>query len=302
MNKDLLKISKIISERNECIFEKKMLKKESSDLLEKIKNSFEEGRLIYEILPNGKIGFFFIYEYKIMHEHEEEFFKIPYCYCIDDTIMRKKFYSRIRSISRKVKKIKNIKRMAIDIYTEDFLTKKYFIKKGQLTYIELVGKTQFGLKALKKENIIATNVSLKKAETKDFQKLINLDHASHIADKTSRMREIFMKPGGKKGMKGFYTKVFKNKSCIVAKEDKKIAGSICYFIDKKNKYGLIASIFVANEFKGMGISKLLYKKVLEEFSKRNLKYYIGSSTTQRVLSLANKIGRKEFVSSIIVDI
>jgi hypothetical protein len=301
-NKDLHKISKIITKRFECIFEKKMLKKESNELLAKIESSFKEGRLIYEILPNGKVGFFFTYECLIMHEFKEEFFRIPHCYCVNDTAIRRKFYNRIKSIYREVKALKKIKRMVINIYTEDLSTKKYFIKKGFLTYIELVGKTQFGLRALRKEKIIGANVSLRKAETRDLPKLINLDYASHLADKTSRMREIFMKADGKKGMKGFYTKMFKNKSCIVAKENNKIAGSICYFIDKKNQYGLIASIFVANEFKGMGISKLLYRRLLEEFSKRNLKYYLGSSTTQRVLSLAKKMGRNEFLSAIIVEI
>ena len=116
------------------------------------------------------------------------------------------------------------------------------------------------------------------------------------------MREIFMKPDGKKGMRRFYAHMFKNKTCIVAKESKKIAGSICFFIDKKNQYGLVASIFVARDFQGMGVSKILYLKLLEEFFKRKLQYYIGSSTTQRVLFLSEKMRRKEFFSSIIVDI
>jgi hypothetical protein len=123
-------------------------------------------------------------------------------------LLRKKFYNRIKNISYEIKKTKKIKRMVVDIYFDDFLIKKYFMKKGFLTSIELVGRTQDGLRVLKKEKVNVANLTLKKAELRDLPKLVNLDLASHLSDKTSRMREIFMKPDGKKGMRRFYAHMF----------------------------------------------------------------------------------------------
>lgn len=114
------------------------------------------------------------------------------------------------------------------------------------------------------------------------------------------MHQIYKKMKDTNGIKRFYQYVIKNKSFIILKHNQQILGGVAYFIDKKMKEGAIGSIFVANEFKGNGISKILYDKMLKEFKLNNLNIYYGYSTTQRVLSFSNKIGRVELASAYIV--
>lgn len=303
--KDFEKIARIIANQHERVFAKKMLLKKYNELVAKLSTIFEDGRLIYQKLPNGEIGFFFTFESAVMQEFNERFFRVQYCYCVNDSTVRAIFYRLLKKTSLSYKKKEKIKRMVIQVFAEDTVLKRYFLKKGKLTYIELIGNTQFGLGILKKEKRNLSHLKIKKAVPQDFMKLVSLDMASHLADKSSRMHEIFSKPQGQKAMRGFYTHVLKNKSCFVVKDLKnknKIAGSISYFINKKDNLGLIASIFVANQYKGKGISYLLYQRLLEEFARNKLRHYLGASTTERVLSLSSKIGRKELSSSIIVPL
>jgi predicted GNAT family acetyltransferase len=298
--KDLNKIRKIIESRHSKVFEKKMTAKQKNELNKRLVTAFKEDRLVYDIAQNKSLRYFFIHQCAIMHEFQEEFLVFTNCYCANETSSRKKFFGKIKEISSEFKKKKKIKRIVVEIGAEDLHLKKTLSKKGILTYVELVGNTKKGLMALK--DVTSNNISVKRVDKKDLSKLAALDLESHLSDKTSRMHDIFKRPDGKKIMKGFYNHIYKKRSCFVAKEDKKIAGSVCYFIDTKNKYGLIASIFVSNEYKGQGISKVLYKKLLDEFLKKNLNYYIGSSTTKRVLQLTEKMKRKESSSSYIVKI
>ncbi|MEA9357745.1 GNAT family N-acetyltransferase [Bacteriovorax sp. PP10] len=201
-----------------------------------------------------------------------------------------------------MKKTEKVKRMLIQISFDDPVSKKHFSEAGELTYLELVGETKKGLKALESVSLKGTGLRLEKLQKKDIKKLAKFDRESHLVDKSSRMRKIFMKPDAEKMLIKFYNALLRNKGCIVVKEGNTPAGSIGFFVDKKNKYGLVASIYVGNDFKGRGISKLLYKSLLMEFSKKKLAYYIGSTTTQNVLGSAKTMGRLEFKSAYISKI
>jgi predicted GNAT family acetyltransferase len=268
-----------------------------------LEKSFIEKRLVYKQLPNGKIAYFIQFNNRIMYELNEEVFTISHCYCLNSSKYRRKFYALIKAHALQAKKGMGIKTMAIILFDGDYLSKKYYSKKGKLTYIELVGETSYGLSILAKEKTKkAQQIKVEKIKARDISKLVLLERNSHLQDMSSRMRDVFSRPGSLKGITIFYKNLLKRNSCFVIKKENKIAGSIGYFVDKKNKRGLIASIFVANEFKGLGLSKLLYKKLLQEFSKKKLSHYIGASTTTRVLALSQQIGRVESKSVYLVKI
>ncbi|MDD4974641.1 MAG: GNAT family N-acetyltransferase [Bacteriovorax sp.] len=299
----LAHLLKIVSDHHETIFKQKMSVSEILDLRVSFEKSFKEERLIYEQLPNGKIAYFIQFNNKVMYELNEEIFTISHCFCLNIPKYRRKFYALIKARALQTKKGMGIKKMAIILFNEDLLSKRYFSKKGKLTYIELVGETSYGLKILSKEKTAKTqSIKVDKIKVNDISKLGELERNSHLQDKSSRMRDVFSRPESLKEITVFYKNLLKRNSCFVVKKDNKIAGSIGYFVDQKNKRGLIASIFVANEFKGLGLSKLLYKKLLQEFSKKKLSHYLGASTTTRVLALSQKIGRVESKSVYIVKL
>lgn len=302
MDQNLEKIFPILANRHFRIFDKKMSHHHAKAWKERLKKAFEENRVVNDLLPDGEIGFFFTFEQFRMHEFNEDFFFVSNCYCKEDPKFRRKFYRALKSKSLEFKKQHKIKRMVVNISHEDLSTRKYFSKKGFVTALELVGKTKFGLQILKKEVKTNKEFSVKRIQPKDVSMLVKLEMASHLADKSSRMHSIVKRPEGPKLMKDFYSRMLKSKNSFVVKKGKEIAGSACYFIDNNNKYGLIGSIFVAKEFQGMGISKILYKELLQEFYSKRLTYYLGSSTTGKVLSLSAKLERRESSRYIIVKI
>ncbi|MBY0415956.1 MAG: GNAT family N-acetyltransferase [Bdellovibrionales bacterium] len=239
-----------------------------------------------------KLQYFIQFKKAFFGEFKEHFFHVTECFCQDDKKSRSAFYKEIKRLSLVMKKTEKIKRMAITVDVDDVVSREFFSKLGILTYTELVGDTKKSLKLLEKSISVNKSIKISKLKKEEINPLSKLDQASHIADKTSRMRGIFMKPDALKEMRNFYKMLLKNNACFVAKVDKKLAGNIGFFVDKKNKFGLIACIFVANDFKGRGVSKILYKTVLEEFKKRKLSHFIGASTTTGVLKLATQIGRK----------
>lgn len=291
--KELASIINIFTARHKNVFNKSMSLVNKKELTENLINAQSENRLIASFSKTGTLNYFFTFKKTFMGEFKEHFFYVSSCYCVKSAVIRKQFYKKIIAASLEMKKTEKVKRMFIQVNVDDLISKKYFSINGELTYLELVGKTKKGLKALDSITTNGTKFSVEKLQKKDIKKLVKLDRESHIMDKTSRMRKIFMKPDAEKNLVKFYNALLKNKSCLVVKEGNAPAGTVGYFIDKKNKLGLVASIFVANEFKGKGISKLLYKNLLKEFSKKKLDYYIGSTTTRNVLGSAKKMGRFE---------
>ena len=261
-----------------------------------------ENRLLTSFSKSGELNYFIEFKKTFMGEYKEYFFNVENCYCVKSGIIRKQFYKAIHEASLELKRADKVKKMLVQLSFDDLLSKKYFSKNGELTYLELVGNTKKGLKSLSDISHNGSDLQVERLQKKDIKKLAKLDRESHLVDKTSRMRKIFMKPGAEEKLVRFYNALLKHKGCFVVKEGNRPAGSIGYFIDKKNKYGLIACIFVGNDFKGRGISKLLYQKLLMEFSKKKLDYYIGSTTTRNVLVTAKKMGRVESKSAYILKI
>lgn len=300
--KELSPIINIFNARYKSVFRKSMSLAAKKELAKKLLKVREEKRLITSFSKLGRLNYFIEFNKTCMGEYQEYFFNVENCYCVNLSAARKQFYKKIQNASLEMKKNEKVKRMLIQINFDDLVSKKHFSEDGELTYLELVGQTKKGLKALESVSLKGSGLRLEKLQKKDIKKLAKLDRESHLVDKSSRMRKIFMKPGAEEKIIKFYNARLKNKGCTVVKEGHIPAGSISFFIDKKNKYGLIASIFVGNDFKGRGISKLLYKSLLMEFSKKKLDYYIGSTTTHNVLGSAKTMGRLEFKSAYISKI
>lgn len=300
--KEFSLIINIFSARYKSVFNKNMSLAAKRELTKELIKARTENRLITSFSKSGKLNYFIEYKKTFMGEYKEYFFNVENCYCEKTAALRKLFYKTIHEASLDLKRAEKVKRMLVQLSFDDLLSKKYFSKKGELTYLELVGNTKKGLKGLSVASNNEPDLQVERLQKKDIKKLAKLDRESHLVDKTSRMRKIFMKPDAEEKHVKFYKALLKHKGCFVVKEGSRPAGSIGYFIDKKNKYGLIACIFVGNEFKGRGISKLLYKKLLMEFSRKKLDYYIGSTTTRNVLESAKKMGRVESKSAYILKI
>lgn len=298
----------VLAMRYKDIYEKAMPSFRKEKLRLDLTESLEKKGLSYKLLPNGELGYFIHFRKAYMGEFKETFFYLRDCYCADDPSMRRQFYKCISKAALAMKAEDKVKRMVISVSVDDTLSKKYFEKKGILTYTELVGSTKKGLRSLSRVDLNTSKIKIVKIQESDIHSVAKKDLESHIQDKTSRMHEVSKKTDGKKLMMDFY-KMFLRKAdknypcaCYVAKDKKKILGSIAYFIDVNERIGLIASVFVASKFQGMGLSKLLYKKALMDFSQRKLGHYFGSSTTKRVLTQSISMGRRPIVNAYIVKI
>jgi predicted GNAT family acetyltransferase len=300
--KQLSLIMNVFLKRHQSDFKKKMSVKNQKELIENINRRYAAENFIVSFSKSGVLNYFIEIRMSFFGEFKEHFFHVTNCYCVDAKAVRRQFYKQIDKAAFLMKKEEKVKRMALTFSSEDEVSIKHFSKVGELTYVQLIGNTKKGLKALRLVSPAKSGFTFKQLEKRDMKKLIKLDRESHIQDKTSRMRKIFMKPDAEKGMLKFYNALLKNKSCIVAKHGNKFAGNIGYFFDKKNKIGLIASIFVASEFKGQGLSKLLYKKLLSEFTRKKYEFYLGASTTSAVLSTAKQLGRSAQVKVYLLKI
>lgn len=301
-----LEIIKINERRYFNLYKKRLTLAQKKSLRENLEKSIKDERLVSKKLPSGELAYYFIYDCVRMGDLDQEILYFSECYCKDDlengSKIRRAFYSKIKEISLQIKKTKKVKNMIIEVSQKDERTKNYFKKIGKITYLQLLGSVNEGIKILSKEDVNIKNVTFKSLSKKDLSVVVELSLESHLNDKTSRMYEVFKTKKGSALISKFYVRMLKHKSCVVIRIDKKIAGSFCYFVDEKNKTGLIASVFIAKSFKGIGASKLLYKRMLEVFKEKNLKYYLGASTTHNVLAMAQKLGRVEMSTAIIVRI
>jgi len=289
--KILSRIISIQKKRFRKAFGKVMDEKQVKEQEEKFRKAFNEKQLIYSEDEKGRLVYFYQFQLTLMHEFNEQFFYVAVLWSRDESGSRKKLLASISKMGRQYKKEKKIQKMLIAVSSEETKLLTHFKKAGKLTYIELVGKTDESLNRLNSE-VLPRGFSFTKLKSADVPALVKLELESHLKDPTSRMHEIFAKPIAKKLMKNFYRNLVKSKKCIIIKKEGRMAGAIAWFIDKKNHYGLVASIFVAENFKGQGLSKIMYKRLLEEFKRKKCNYYIGSSTTERVLILAKKMKRK----------
>lgn len=287
----LNQIIKVVACRYESRFQKKITLRKTKELSNKFKKAYSEEGLVYNLSKSGKLNYFFNYKIQFRGDFEEDFLIVDNVFCIENKSHRAKFFSELKKVGLQAKEASKVKRMLIEVDEKDSTLNEHFSKLGKLTSIELIGQVSQSLVIINKI-ISAEKVKFSRLKKEDVNKLISLDFKSHASDKSSRMNEIFSKPGARKQAQKFYGGMLKNKSMFVAKVGKKLAGNIGFFVDKKNQIGLVACVFVANEFKGMGLSKHLYLKLLNEFKNLGLKYYIGGTTTKGVLALGEKIGRR----------
>lgn len=298
----LTQILKIQKQRHRTFFGRTMPPEQIRELSEKIRNHYNENQLNYAVNDEGKLQYFVISHCSIMPEFNEQFFHVSLFWCEDNALVKRKVRLLIKKLSKAAVKERDVKRMIVSVAANELADIAFYEKKGKLTYIELVGKTEKSLEILQRNHVHTRGFVFSRLTYADLPALVKLDVDSHLNDPSSRMRDIFSTLLGKKLMKNFYRNMVKSGNCLVLKKEGRIAGSAAWFIDRKNKYGLVASIFVAEKFKGMGLSRLIYKKLLQEFKKKKCSYYIGSSTTRRVLDLAVKLKRKPAAFAFILDL
>lgn len=94
----------------------------------------------------------------------------------------------------------------------------------------------------------------------------------------------------------------KTKTAFVFCYRERPIGLIAHSISKKLKgNSMISTISLDPKFKGQGLSKYLYSKLIHDLEKRNIKTYYGYSSTNQVLDLATSIKRYPILYSFIID-
>ncbi len=91
-------------------------------------------------------------------------------------------------------------------------------------------------------------------------------------------------------------------TAYVLKKGAMIISFIGYEIKSDMPSGaFIASISVDPKFRGQGLSKLMYKKMLKDLESKKIKLYYGYSKTNQVLKFSKKLGRKPCFYSFKLD-
>lgn len=158
-------------------------------------------------------------------------------------------------------------------------------RKMQITGILLIANVADGLLKLSKYDNPDFRISLIKEEY--IEEILSLEVLAHRRSLTSRVRN-YSKPKAR----DFFKFLASNKLAYVAKNiDNKIVGVIG-INDDSVECGYVMCIAVHPDFQGLGISKLLYKKMLNEFKFKKIKYYFGTTTTAEVLKFAKILKRK----------
>jgi Acetyltransferase (GNAT) family len=291
------KILKIHRARFLKTYQKNMNSAELKALRFLLFTSLEDKQLNYEVV-NGELTYYFRYYKRHMGELQETFFHVSDCYCVEDKGVRKKFYAEIKKAFFQMKKKEKIKKMMIDIDEGDLLSKRYFFRLGKLTYVLLVGKTQESLKAL--GTLESHGIKISTLKKSDIKKVVKMELDAHIKDKTSRMHEVAKTKASKESWTNFFNFLANNETCFIAKNGSEYIGVIGYFVDSEHKRGMISCVSVASHKQGLGLSKLLYKRVLQEFAKNDCEHFLGSSTTTKVLKSASHLKRKESARAYIV--
>ena len=133
-------IIKILQIQYKTRFKQKMSEEKKQRLLQNLIEANSNNQLFYETFQNGKIGYFFTLKKMYRGDFLENVYFVQDVYCHKD--MRRKFYSKLKKQTSTQAKKDKIKRIVIEIFSDDFASKKHFERKGTLTYIELLGNTQ----------------------------------------------------------------------------------------------------------------------------------------------------------------
>jgi len=117
---------------------------------------------------------------------------------------------------------------------------------------------------------------------------MEIEVSAHRNDQSSRIRSYSLQMY--KEMMGHYKKMCKIGSAFVALDEKKVVGSIGTYPDKT--LALLGTVVVDPKYQGCGVAKSLYRSALLDLKKRKNWYYKGYTTTDKVLSLGEKMKRK----------
>jgi GNAT superfamily N-acetyltransferase len=293
MEKVLQQILEIRKKRYIEIYKCKMPKLIEDKVYCQIAESYFKNQCDYVVDSKGKVECFIFYTIRYQGDLGKVCFILSNMYCRHFKKNKNDFLGLVKNAYKKSKeKDSKISAVLITVSVQDLESDKYFSKIGQLTAIELLGSVKESLNTLRKvKNINVCKIELLKKE--DIDKCIELDIESHIKDPTSRMNKIFKKKNAKKFQKPFYQRLEEEKSAFVAKIGNDIAGMVGFFESKEERLGLVACIFVAQQFKNKGIGRMLYLHLLKHFKSRGHTHYLGSTTTSSVLHLAKKMKRYE---------
>lgn len=162
---------------------------------------------------------------------------------------------------------------------------KFFLKqKMDITGILLIGKVVDGLEKL--GPIKKSQITLSLMQEDEIEEVLNLEVLAHRKSQTSRVRNY-----SKEKARGLFTFLFSKKLAFVAKNKTgEIIGVVGFNFDVM-ECGYVMCIAVHPDFQGQGISKLLYQRILLEFKKKKIKFYLGTTTTTEVLGFAKKLKR-----------
>lgn len=124
----------------------------------------------------------------------------------------------------------------------------------------------------------------------DIKEVMNLEYRAHRNEITSVVYRMPKKHWA--FFEDYLKEICKKKLAYVLRHKKKIIGFISYDINNDLIDGaFIVSISIDPKYKGQGISKFLYKKMLEDLKNKKIKIFYGYSKTRQVLKLSQKLGR-----------
>jgi L-amino acid N-acyltransferase YncA len=134
----------------------------------------------------------------------------------------------------------------------------------------------------------------------DIEKVMTLELRAHRAEPSSVVHNLPKRHWT--FFRDFLKQLSKSKTAFVLKSKGKIIGFVGYNIREEIPSGaFVASVSIDPKFKGQGLSKLMYLKILSEMKSRKIKQFYGYSKTEQVLSFSKKIGRRPCYYSFKLD-
>lgn len=127
--------------------------------------------------------------------------------------------------------------------------------------------------------------------SRDSKNILLLGYKAHKNEPTS----IFYKLPQKEHasfLKSYLKTISQDKTGLILMHKGKDIGFVSYFVRQDCfSSGHIASISLDPKYKGQGLSRLMYKKILDLLHKRKLKQFFGYTNTKQVLKLSNELQR-----------
>lgn len=121
--------------------------------------------------------------------------------------------------------------------------------------------------------------------------VVDLVARAHASDSSSRVQ--FDSEEKRSSMMGHFKMFIEHGTVLVATHQDQLIGTVGLLNPGANSRSvLIGSLAVHPDFQGHGLSRCLYKAALEEAEKNGAIFYVGFTSTNRILSSREKMGRK----------